>query len=49
MCFALTEFGFISVNIPPSKMNQCFLAMSVPVAKYCDETLWTLKEGEKNE
>lgn len=34
LCFALTESGLISVNIPPSGMNQCISAMSVPAAEY---------------
>lgn len=48
MCFTLTESDLISVNIPPSKVNQCILAMSVPVAEYWWwKFIGSLKMGEE--
>lgn len=45
MCFALAESGWLSVNIPPARMNQCISAMSVPVA---ESSCWRqFKDGRK--
>lgn len=38
----LAESGWLSVNIPSARMNQCFSAMSVPVTE-----LLVLKMGGK--
>lgn len=45
MCFALAESGWLSVNIPPARVNQCISAMSVPVA---ESSCWRqFKDGRK--